>query len=165
MSDLCVWGRPMYSQVKIIAIIALISSLAAFHMYDKRSAVNKAVEAVHAEYTIKFDLVDRKAKEEKIALLEAQQKEREKKDENIRSLNSKLRDTVRMLSIRKERPKDSGEPPPVGAACTGRELFQEDGEFLIREASRADRAVIERDYYYEQYEKARLMIEGINNGR
>ena len=140
-------------------------ALIGFHVYDKHTAVKKAVEAVHIEYTLISDKIEKKAKEEKILLLEAQQKEREKKDESIRNLNTKLANAVGMLSIREKRSKDSGESPRIGSSCTGRELFQEDGEFLIREATRADQAVIQRDYYYEQYEKARLMIKGINDGR
>jgi len=155
----------MYSLNKIIAVLGLIMALIGIHMYDKHQAITKAVAEVNMAYELKFTQIDKKAKEEKIVLLEAQQKEREKKDENIRNLNSKLNNAIGMLSIRKERSQGSGESSGAGTACTGRELFQEDGEFLIREASRADQTVIERDYYYEQYEKARLMIKRINDAR
>lgn len=140
-------------------------ALIGFHVYDKHTAVTKAVQEVHLSYNVKFKQAENKAKEEKIALLEAQQKERDKKDENIRSLNIKLGDAVRLLNARKGRSEDSREPTIVREACTGKELFREDGEFLIGEAARADQIVIERDYYYEQYERARLMIKRINDGR
>lgn len=50
----------------------------------------------------------------------------------------------------------------VKEACTGRELYQEDGEFLIGEAARADKLIGERDYYYERYEAARIKLEELN---
>ncbi len=135
-------------------------------MYDKHRAVTKAVQEVHNTYELKFEVVKNTAKDAKIKLLEDQQKERDEKDKKIFSLNTQLSNSIRMLSVREKRSsaKDSGESPSIGVSCTGRELFQEDGEFLIREATRADKVVVERDYYYEQYEKARLMIKGINNG-
>lgn len=149
---------------KIIALMALIMALMGIHVYDKRQAVNKAVKEVHQSYIIAAEKVKNKAKEEKIILLSEQQKEREIRDEKINSLNTKLANANRMLLSRKERPKDSGEPSSIGSSCTGRELYRQDGEFLIGEAARADKVVIERDYYFNQYEKARLMIKRINNG-
>lgn len=51
---------------------------------------------------------------------------------------------------------------PVVQTCTGAELSREDAEFLAREAARADGVLAERDYYFSQYEKARLAVEKLN---
>lgn len=55
--------------------------------------------------------------------------------------------------------------PSLGQTCTGRELYREDGEFLIGEASAAERIRIERDYYYDRYEEARQQLERLKNGK
>jgi hypothetical protein len=150
---------------KIIALIALIGGLIGIHVYDKHSAVKKAVQEVHTSYSIKFEQVDRNAKEKLGELLLTQQIERENKDEEIRNISVKYANTLRMLNDRKERPKDSVQPSQAGSSCTGRELYREDGQFLAGEASAAEKVIVDRNYYYEQYENARKMIERINNGK
>lgn len=45
------------------------------------------------------------------------------------------------------------------AALTAAELPREDAEFLVREASRADGIIKERDYYHGEYVRARQALE------
>lgn len=146
-----------------MALIGLLGALMGLHVYDKRQAVDKAEQAIHQSYKLSNEKAEDKAKIELGGLILEQQIERENKDEKIRNLGSKLVAANKLLDSRHNRP-ESWEPTIIREACTGRELFREDGEFLTGEATRADKMVIQRDYYYEQYEKARLMIERINNG-
>lgn len=44
-------------------------------------------------------------------------------------------------------------------ALTAAELPREDSEFLVREASRADGIIKERDYYYGEYVRSRQVLE------
>lgn len=44
-------------------------------------------------------------------------------------------------------------------SLTAAELPREDAEFLVREASRADGIIKERDYYYGEYVRARQALE------
>lgn len=163
MSVLCAWVRGMPRMARIIALIGLIIVLIGMHVYDKQSGITKAVQEVHQSYTVASQQIALKAKEEHARLLTEQWKEQERRDEKIKSLSVKLAAANRLLNSRTERPKDGGESPVVTTSCTGRELYREDGEFLIREAARADKVIIERDYYYEQYENARKMIKRIND--
>lgn len=155
----------MSSLTKIIALIGLIIALIAIHEYDKRQEVSQAVTAVHSSYKAEADRRRIIAFQEAEKLATKQRVEREQKDEQIRNIERQLSNARKLLNDRKERPKDSEQSAQAGSSCTGRELYKEDGEFLIREAARADKALIDRDFYYNQYENARKMIEGINNGR
>lgn len=150
---------------KIIAIIGLIIVLIAIHTYDKQSSIKKAVQEVHQSYSLATKQVEAKAKDEKIALLQEQEKDRKGRDEKIRIIGNERDAALRMLSTREKRSKGSGEHTEARAACTGRELYKEDGEFLTREASRAEQLIVERDFYFGQYESVRLMIERINDGK
>lgn len=77
--------------------------------------------------------------------------------------------TARVASLRSELQKRASrsdpQPPGSSQTCTGRELYREDGEFLVGEATAAERIRIERDYYYERYEEARQQLERLKNGK
>lgn len=81
----------------------------------------------------------------------------EAKNDKIQRLNAH---TERLLTSLRERPV---RPDPTiyteaGGSCTGRELYREDGEFLTREAARAERILEERNYYFAQYEALRKQL-------
>jgi hypothetical protein len=148
----------------MFALIALLGALMGLHVYDKHQAVSKAVASVHRSYELANEKVKVVAKEEAALLVQEQQKDRDVKDNDIRQLSVKLANAIRMLNDRASRPKQSGNTLVVAAACTGRELYKEDGEFLTREAFRADTVVVERNYYYNEYMLVREMIKRINDG-
>lgn len=160
MSVFYAWVRGMPSLVKIIASMALLGALIAIHVVDKR----EAVQLVRLEAQIAAKEADMKSKEELGQLMLEQQIEREERDEELRTIESKLSITLRLLRERPSR-TERREASEVRSTCTGAELPREDGEFLAREAARADRIIVERNYYYEQYEHARQMIERIYNGK
>lgn len=142
---------PWQQIVKYAFIALILGSLVYWHYQDK----NEAVNAVKQELTLKAEQ-EARAKEQ-LLTYQAFQKQREK-DEKISDINGKLSVALRMLRERPNRPSDPA--TPSGEACTGTKLFREDAEFLTREAARADRAVAERDYYYERYEDARRTLAG-----
>jgi len=74
------------------------------------------------------------------------------KDKNaqISALNVKLADALVQLRQRPARPKT--EAPDTAACGTGRSLYAEDAEFLIREAARADELRIGLEACYNQYD-------------
>lgn len=81
---------------------------------------------------------------------------RNDKDAQLAKVNNDLLRANRLLASRPLRPQVL--PATVGSACTGRELYQEDGLFLRGEAARAEALIIERDYYYNQYENVRKKL-------
>lgn len=87
------------------------------------------------------------------------------KDEEIARVIGQRDAAIKRLSDRPTRPSTPipTKAPEVGEACTARELYREDAEFLVREAARADQVVAERNYYYQQYEKSRKVLHGIDS--
>lgn len=86
------------------------------------------------------------------------------KDEKIKALDAQLGSALNQLRNRPSRPTNL-EVSTVASStgsCTGAELYRDDAELLIREATRADAIVAERQYYYEQYESARKKLEELN---
>lgn len=82
--------------------------------------------------------------------------ERNKKDEEIRSVNKRLADALSGLRDRPSR--TAGSVTGIGKASTGAELSREDSQFLIREAARADEVVADRNACYALYESARIAL-------
>lgn len=90
---------------------------------------------------------------------------KEKDDEKIRTLSADAARLDRLLRNRPMRPKPAdgvagaasatGSCSGGGSGATGAELYLEDGEFLAREASRAERYRIQRDSAIKQYNDAR----------
>lgn len=136
---------------RVLIILAIIAALLGLHYYDRGKAVERAKNEMVSSYN--------KALLEKIE--QSQRAEDEirnqskqlidKKDEKIKLLGNSVKRLNGLFYNRPQRPLDHSINTLPSPSCTGRELFREDGEFLTREASRADRVVIERDYYYREY--------------
>lgn len=149
---------------KIIALIALVASLIGIHMWDKQVAVNKAKE----EVTLAMQSAYQKKFTELLVVNLNKQKEInnnsfllvKEKNETIKNLNGKLSVAINSLQQRTSRSTSSTYPihQTITTPCTGRELYLEDGEFLTREAYRAEALIIERDYYYNEYENVRKQL-------
>ena len=72
------------------------------------------------------------------------------KNEQIKAINAKLSDALVSLRNRPSRPQV--ETPNAAACGTGATLYAEDGEFLIREAARADQIRSALQACYDQYD-------------
>lgn len=72
------------------------------------------------------------------------------KNEQIQAINAKLADALISLRNRPSRPQV--ETPNVATCGTGATLYAEDGEFLIREAARADQIRSALEACYNQYD-------------
>lgn len=87
--------------------------------------------------------------------------ERQIKDEQIRSIRNRLDSTLYQLRQRSLRPTDPNDPSaPKGA--TGSQLYREDGEFLIREAARADEIRSGLQECYSSYDHVRQTLNPSN---
>src|SRR5690606_21753895 len=116
-------------------------------------------------YASKLAVETSKAQETSISLLNSALEDIKKKDEELKDINNKYAALANSLQQRPRR-EDNSNTPGSASTCTGAELLREDGEFLAREAARADRILKERDYYYEQYRRAReaLIAHQSTNG-
>lgn len=148
----------MSTRAKIIALAAFLVALWAFHEYDKAQAVNEVVE--QAEKASK----DYKERTERVQkTLDASHRlALKEKDVKITSIERNLRSDIERLRNREVRP-NVVTITETRETCTGTGLYREDAEFLTREAARAEKVRIERDYYWQRYENARLELEKLND--
>lgn len=143
--------------LKLGSLAALIAVAIGWHVLDKRNAVQSSVEAQRAMYTSLIQQEVIRAQETSTSLLTSALKDLQTKEDEIKDINNKLSNALRRLQQRPSR-EDSSSDSRNSLSCTGAELLREDGEFLAREAARADRILKERDFYYEQYERARKAL-------
>jgi len=84
---------------------------------------------------------------------------RREKDAEIRNLNARASALSNSLQQRQTRPTETGSLSSTTstrpAACSGKELFREDGEFLVRIAREADELRAALKQCYTQYEALR----------
>lgn len=151
---------------KIIAILALLGALGAAHIWDKGVAVDNAIELttgrLNKEWQDKLDDSRRKKEKAQEELSISHFKEVEAKNAKIKDISGQLNSALISLQSRPYRPQpstDSSGSATTPQTCTGRELPREDAEFLTRESAAAQEIVVERDYYYQEYENLRLILE------
>ncbi len=151
----------------------LAAVIAAMALYGAHRVVvvQKVTDAVHlseqmmiSKYNIKLLEAHNKAKQTETRLELSALALEKTKDEEIARINVSLDDALKRLRDRPVRPSTPNTPKDAnaGEACTARELYREDAEFLTREAARANQVIAERNYYYQQYEKARKILNGID---
>lgn len=85
------------------------------------------------------------------------------KDEANRILDATLTATLVRMQDRPTRASGGNTTGTSGTrkACTGRELYREDGSFLAREAAAAEKMRVERNYYYDNYNNAKRELEAL----
>ena len=105
-------------------------------------------------------LSEQAARETSTLQLQADQTMRSK-DEKIRTLNAAVSAVVASLHDRADRPAGGIVPEvaSVGGGCTGAGLYRADGEFLAREAARADAQRLQLDACQTQYSAAREALK------
>jgi hypothetical protein len=152
--------------IEILAIGALVAGLAyAVHKFfdSLREEGAQKERAVWVERDRKADALV--AQREKDLLAQKTKSDKEKEDalSSLRVSNAALAASLRN---RPDRPgiTQANQPagtPEVAKGCTGAELYRPDGEFLGREAARADRLAIELSACYSQYDNAREALKAI----
>lgn len=147
----------MSSELKLTLLGAFLALLGLFHHYDKQVAVEEATHKLENQYR---DALQQAA----TAALKTQEKLQltsteaiKEKDAKISNLSSRVVALNQLLNTTK-RPTDNPTAPETGGTCTGAQLYREDGEFLAGEAARAEKVMIERNYYYTEYENARRIL-------
>ena len=153
----------MFQKYGLYLIIALsiIGGGYTIHRMAVKSAVAQAEANLNAQYQNKLSEQKDKAIAKERQLQQESLILTKKKDEKIKSISSKLNITLNELQQRTSRSSSntSSTTPSSGKTCTGAELYREDGEFLAREAARADKILEERDYYYSEYERASSIVQ------
>lgn len=148
----------MQNWIKMVLVGILLGALVSYHfvtLSNTRKEYEQRIELVSK------DLENKVKEKEGELLLDAQQREKEK-DEKITRLNNYANSLLARVQQRPSRTEEPNNNSTVESSCTGRELYKEDGEFLVREAARAERILEERNYYYEQYEQVRKTLDEFN---
>ena len=125
-------------------------------MAEVQQAWDKEKTAQYAQYA--------KAMEESVEIQQQLQmgadKLRQEKDREIRDITA--RNTALANSLRDRQSRSASPASPVSgaassgpSACTGKELYREDGEFLVRIAREADELRAALKQCYKQYESVR----------
>ena len=142
-----------------LGILIVLGGLYGAHRWVVYDAVKHTTVQVEQKYKEAADSAQAQAKESSRLLQMSADKDKQTKDEKILSITRELSAAKRLLHSRPNRPPtiDYSSPKP---SCTGRELYQEDGLFLVGEAARAEALIVERDYYYQQYENIRKELNG-----
>lgn len=148
----------MPTRAKIIASVVVLAALWAFHEYDK----TQAVQEVRKELVAKSKEYAERSERATKALEASLRSESVQKDAKIADIERNLRSAIKRLHDRPVRP-NVVTVTEIREACTGAQLYREDGEFLAREAARAERILEERNFYWQQYEKARVKLEELND--
>jgi len=151
----------MSIQYKIIGVIVIIAALFGLHYYDRHKAVERAETALISKYEADYQKKVIDAQKASNNLLAAVIEDERVKNEALSNINAWQSATIDSLRKRPTRSQLNSAVAEARKACTGAELYREDGEFLAGEAARAEKLIKERDYYYEQYERARLALEAL----
>lgn len=87
---------------------------------------------------------------------------RKEKDAEIRNINARATALANSLRDRQSRPNSSALPSTASigqSACTGAQLYREDGELLVGLAREADELVAALKQCYAQYDAARQPVK------
>jgi len=121
------------------------------------------IERIEANYARQYAAAQQEARAKEQSMQAAADALRRTKDEQIKSLNTRVTTLTAQLRDRPERPAVGSITPDarlglVAKGCTGAELYRPDGEFLVREAARAD--AIREGYKQcaQQYETVRKYL-------
>lgn len=148
----------MSTRAKIIAIGAVLGALVGLHYIDK----HYAIEAVKAKYERERKELATRTERATQALEASSVQKLKERDEKINRISADLDVALERL---RHRPSRNTKAPGTTSSCKGSELYREDAEFLTREAARAERVMEERDFYYNQYEEARIKLKELNGTR
>lgn len=143
-----------------LALIIVLGGLYGAHRYVVYNAVKQNSIQIEQRYETARLQAEATAKETTRLLKMSADKDRQDKDDKITSISVQLADAKRMLRNRPSRPSTAPSNSTITSSCTGSQLYREDGEFLIGEAARAAEIAVERDYYYNEYEKIRKALNG-----
>jgi hypothetical protein len=147
----------------ILAFVLAVGAAAGGGYYKGNSAGKAEVKAEwaqeKAQQYAEYAKGQEAARAREQEMQEAADKLRKEKDIEIKNLNARATALNNSLRDRQSRPAEgSGMSSASGTGqggCTGKELYREDGEFLIRLAREADELRSALKQCYRQYEAVR----------
>ena len=124
-----------------------------------RAVIQQAWDKEKAEQYAAYAKGQEEARQREQEMQQAADKLRRDKDAQIREINARATALTNSLRDRQTRPTEastvSGATSTRPTACSGKELYREDGEFLVRIAREADELRAALKQCYAQYNAAR----------
>ena len=125
-----------------------------------KAEVQQAWDKEKAEQYAQYAKAMEEAVEKQQQLQMGADKLRQEKDREIRDITARNTALANSLRDRQSRPTTNSSTVPSVAgtgptACTGKELYREDGEFLVRLSREADELAAALNQCYKQYNAAR----------
>jgi hypothetical protein len=151
----------------ILGFVLAIGAAAGGGYYKGNSAgraeVQQAWDKEKAEQYAAYAKGQEEARKREQEMQQAADKLRREKDAEIRDINARTIALSNSLRDRQERPASnnsmSGASSTRPTACSGKELYREDGEFLVRVAREADELRAALDQCVKQYNAARQTVK------
>ena len=124
-----------------------------------KSEVQQAWDKEKADQYAAYAKGQEEARKKEQQLQANADKLRKEKDAEIRNISARATALANSLQQRQTRPTESStvssSPGVRPTACTGKELYREDGEFLVRLSREADELAAALKQCYAQYDAAR----------
>ena len=128
-----------------------------------RAVIQQAWDKEKAEQYAAYAKGQEEARQREQEMQAAADKLRREKDAQIRDINARATALTNSLRDRQTRSTEgstvSGASGTRSAACSGKELYREDGEFLVRIAREADELRAALDQCAKQYNTARQTVK------
>jgi uncharacterized membrane protein YqiK len=150
--------------IKIVIIISLITAVFLTHNWKVNKAVNKAVAEQVAIQTKKIRELEIKSLKAESELKDKVQSIKGEKDAEIKAIDRKYSTTIASLRSRPERSTSSN---PTTSTCnaespqgaTGKELYRNDAEVLIRFARDTEELKTHLLACYQQYDTVKDQLD------
>ena len=147
----------------ILGVVLAVGAAAGGGYYKGNSAgkseVQQQWDKEKAEQYAEYAKGQEEARKREQELQANADKLRREKDAQIKEVNARATALANSLRDRQTRPTETRAVPSAAgvgqSACTGKELYREDGEFLVRIAREADELRAALDQCYKQYNAAR----------
>jgi hypothetical protein len=147
----------------ILAFVLAVGAAAGGGYYKGNSAgkaeVQQEWDKEKTEQYAAYAKGQEEARQREQALQASADKLRREKDAEVRNINARATALANSLRERQTRPADADSVSSAASAgsgaCTGKNLYREDGEFLVRIAREADELRAALQQCYKQYQAIR----------
>jgi flagellar biosynthesis GTPase FlhF len=141
-----------------IAAVGIFGGVSYYQGYESgQKAVQQSWDKEKAQQYAQYAKGQEESRKREQELQSTANKLRQEKDREIREIAARNAALANSLRDRQSRPAANASAVPSAAsvgpsACTGKELYREDGEFLVRLAGEADEVRAALKQCYAQYQ-------------
>ena len=154
----------MYWRVGVAFAVVVLAGISGYTKgyQNGKDTVQQAWDKEKRETAEKYAQNLQKALQRQQEMQASADKLRQEKDREIRDITARNTALANSLRDRQSRPNSSALPSTTSigqSACTGAQLYREDGELLVGLAREADELVAALKQCYAQYESVRQTVK------